>query len=45
MYIFKKKKSIYILNIFIYDIIYMNINVYMKIFSKYILYVRVFIYT
>ncbi len=27
MYIFKKKKCVYIFHIFIYDIIYLNINV------------------
>jgi len=31
--------------IFVYNINYMNINIYMEIFSKYILYVCVFIYT
>ncbi len=45
MYIFKKKKKgVYILNIFIYDIIYMKINIYMQIFSKYMLYVCLYIY-
>ncbi len=29
MIIFKKKNYIYILNIFIYDTFYMNINIYM----------------
>ncbi len=48
MYIFMKnvlcEKCVYILNIFIYNIKYKNINIYMYIFSKYLLYVFVFIY-
>ncbi len=46
MYIFHKKICyVYILNIFICNINYININIDMEIFSKYILYVCVFIYT
>ncbi len=45
MYTFKKILYVYILNIFIYGINYMNTNIYMQIFSKYMLYVCVFINT
>ncbi len=36
---------VYIINIFICKLNYMNINICMQIFSKYVLYVYVFIYT
>ncbi len=45
MYIFKKLYYVYILHIFIYNIKYNNLNIYMQIFSKYILHVCVFIYS
>ncbi len=43
MYALKKISYVYILNIFIYNINYININIYMEIFSKYILYVCIYI--
>ncbi len=45
MYIFQKKYAVYILKIFIYNINYMNINIYMQvnIFKIYAVYVCVYI--
>ncbi len=49
MYIFQKMSYVYILNIFIYNINYMNINIDMKIhvniFKIYTVYVCIYIYT
>ncbi len=47
MFIFKENMlSLYIKYIYIYNLNYININIYMfTVFSKYILYVCVFIYT